>query len=348
MAAFLYWLSSRYDDIRLSQETAELRERAGSEPGTHRRTPAMVASLFLGIRYFARFAREIGVFDAAEADAFERRCWASLATFAAAQAAHLQSADPVERFCTLLASALASGRAHVADRDGEAPQPGGSNDEKTPTSWGWRRVTMGTGQHAREEWRPQGDRVGWYDAAGNDLYLDIESAVRVAQMAAPAGADAILVSARTLVKRLKEKGCLRSTDESRDKNTVQRVLQGQRRNVVHLETSALTCGSRAQWAQRAQDPGSGVETVDRAPETCARNDADEGLRAHARAHSRGREGRFAPNAPEAPEMGANTPAQQQATSQVEPDGVLEDLSEAQAILGETLTGLEPEVQGPGQ
>lgn len=285
MAAFLSWLAPRYGEIRLSQETAELRERACSEPGTHRRTPAMVASLFLGIQYFTRFARDIGVFDETQAETFQSRSWDALGVFAAAQATHLQSADPAERFCALLASALASGRAHVADPHGQVPQWDGSNDESTPASWGWRRVCMGSGNYARDEWRPQGDRVGWYDATGGDLYLDIESSLRVAQAAAPSGTDGVTVSARTLVRRLKEKGCLRSTDTGRDKNTVQRQLQGQRRNVVHLEVWALTSGVRALRAQWAHTSDCSFENGVFAPESSARNVVDQGFRAHVRAQS---------------------------------------------------------------
>ncbi len=340
MAAFVYWLSSRYGELNLSQEVAELRERAYREASAHRRTPAMVASLFVGIRYFTRFAHEIGVFDDSEAAAFENRGWDSLGAFAAAQASHLQSVDPIDRFCTLLASALASGRAHVADPRGEAPEQGGPDDETSPTSWGWRRVTVGSGEHARDEWMPQGDRVGWYDAARDDLYLDIESAVRLAQAAAPGGTDGISLAPRTLAKRLNERRLLRSTDESRGKNTVQRVLQGQRRNVVHLETSAITCGLRAQRAHRAHDPASGRENANRAPETCAPNSADTELRAHVRAHSQGHEGSNPPIAPEAPVMGGTPPAQVAAPTDAAQDEVAEDMEAAKAVLAETLPGLK--------
>lgn len=349
MAAFLLWLAPRYGELRLSREIAELREAACSDNGAHRRTPELVANLFLGIRYFARFSREIGVFDDKATSVFESRAWSALRSFAAAQIGHLQASDPVDRFCELLASALASGRAHVADPHGEAPQSSERHDDDTPKAWGWRRVTVASGHYDGDEWRPQGARIGWYDVAGDNLYLDADAAFRAAQDAVGPGADGITVTARTLVKRLRERGSLRSTDTKRNKNTVQRVLQGQRHYVVHLKTEVLTSGLRAQRAHRAHGPVSESENGDDAPETCARNAPDDEFRAHERAHSRGQEGRFAPNAPEAPEMGVDTPAQVEPSDSVKSGARLEeDVSVARAVLGEAVTEVSPQNLEPQQ
>ena len=64
----------------------------------------------------------------------------------------------------------------------------------------------------RDDWQPQGDRVGWID--GDDLFLDPAASYRVAQkMAGPT--DGIPVSARTLAKRLSERGLLVTTEPPR-------------------------------------------------------------------------------------------------------------------------------------
>jgi hypothetical protein len=77
--------------------------------------------------------------------------------------AYSASAEPTGAFIRLLASAIGSGSAHIADHDGGAP-------EGLESAWGWRLVRIGTGENAREDWREQGVRAGWI--VGDNLYLD--------------------------------------------------------------------------------------------------------------------------------------------------------------------------------
>jgi hypothetical protein len=37
------------------------------------------------------------------------------------------------------------------------------NEPEEPGGWGWRRLTVGTGDHEREEWHLLGERVGWVE-----------------------------------------------------------------------------------------------------------------------------------------------------------------------------------------
>jgi hypothetical protein len=85
-------------------------------------------------------------------------------------------------------------------------------------------------------WLPQGARAGWLD--GQDLFLDVDSAYRVAQAMAANG-DGIVVGVQTLVKRLHEGGWLKSVDERRGKLKVRRVLSGIRLEVLHLHADVL-------------------------------------------------------------------------------------------------------------
>jgi hypothetical protein len=85
-----------------------------------------------------------------------------LSKVAGTQPDHIASAAPAGLFLRLLSAALASGRAHLANPDGNEPEQ--------PERWGWRLRTIGTGDNARAEWQSQGHRIGWVD--GPDVYLN--------------------------------------------------------------------------------------------------------------------------------------------------------------------------------
>jgi hypothetical protein len=88
-----------------------------------------------------------------------------------------------------------------------------------------------------EDWRPQGDRIGWVD--GEDLYLESATSYRVVQREAQGG-EALAVGERTLRKRLNEKGFLLSTDTKRQTLRVRRTIEGVKdRSVLHLRLSSL-------------------------------------------------------------------------------------------------------------
>jgi hypothetical protein len=99
-------------------------------------------------------------------------------------------------------------------------------------TWGWRRKMVGLGDQERAEWQPQGKRVGWL--AGNDLYLDPESAHAEAQKLATEKGESLSITSRTLSKRLHEKGLLLTTEQDRGKLTVRKSLEGRRQEVWHL------------------------------------------------------------------------------------------------------------------
>jgi hypothetical protein len=190
--------------------------------GLHRRTPGIVADLFIGWERFLGFAHEAEALTRSEADGYRARVWSALIEVARCQSKHQRDANPVDSFLGLLRSAIAAGRAHVATRDGRTPP--------NPGAWGWRAGEC-TRNHRRAEWLPQGARVGWLDGQG--LFLDVDSAYQAAKAVA-AGGDGIAVSVQTLVKRLHETGWLKSVDERRGKLKVRRMIEGSRLEVLHL------------------------------------------------------------------------------------------------------------------
>jgi hypothetical protein len=231
MSGFIRWLAPRYEHIRasLKEERAALREWAALST-QHKRTPGIAADLALGLRHSLLFAHDAGALSADEAERLWLRGWAALGEAAAVQGQLQVAADPTRRFSELLSAAIASGRAHVADPEGDEPE--------APGAWGWRRATVGTGDHEREEWRPLGERVGWVE--GDDLYLLPEAAYAAVQKQGRDSGEPLTVTERTLRKRLHERGLLLSVEGSRPTFAVRRTLGGRRRGVLHLSTGFLS------------------------------------------------------------------------------------------------------------
>jgi hypothetical protein len=217
LAGFLRWLAPQYGDLRqgLKDEVAALREQFQADE-QHARTPTLVADLALGLRYLLRYARCTGAVAEEEESELWGRGLAALAEAAAAQQQHQADAEPATQFLRLIAAALSSGRCHTDGTDGHVPP-------ERAGACGWR------------DGQPQGRCIGWVD--GDNLYLDPEAAFAEAQALARDQGTAISVTARTLWRRLAEKGLLASRDLKRQRNTVQRTIQGVRdRAVLHLRS----------------------------------------------------------------------------------------------------------------
>ena len=232
MAGFLRWLAPHYNEtaVQLPGESARL--RAAAQGGPHRRTPGIVADLAAAAGYFLAYALHAGAINQAQADERWQRTWQALGQAAAAQDRHQAAADPTRRFCELLAAALAAGRAHLTTADGRKPP--------NPAAWGWRQTTT-----SREEWQPQGDRVGWLTQEG--IHLEPDAAHAAAQRLARDSGEAIPTGRQTLHKRLNEQRLLASTDQqNRGRLTVRRTFEGKRRAVLHLHPESLTAASQEQ------------------------------------------------------------------------------------------------------
>ena len=226
-AGYIQWLAPRLDQVRAEMNSAHsrYREQAAHE-GLHRRTPGIVADLFIGWQQFFTFAHEAEALTRSEAE--DLSC-------ARVERAHRGCAPPV-RASTRSRSGRSFSRAaalgHLdwsrTSRDARRRHAGQSG------SWGWR--AQRTRNRRRAEWVPQGARVGWLD--GQDFFLDIDSAHRAAQAMANNG-DGITVGVQTLVKRLHESGRLKSVDERRGKLKVRRIIGGSRLEILHLPADVL-------------------------------------------------------------------------------------------------------------
>lgn len=242
MAGYICWLAGRSEDIDAARRADVRVLRTAARGSTsHARTPEIVANLAAGWRWWLSYALDVGAITDAEAALLWRRVWMALGKSADSQDEHQRASEPTQRFLELLASAIATGRAHVAGIDGSEPE--------MPASWGWRQRRIGTGENARDEWQAQGRRIGWIDEKG--LFLEPDGSFAAAQEVGNATGDPLAVTQKTLGKRLQERGLLLSSERGRGRNTMRRELEGQRRTVLHLSAAVLDAGMPSERAQLA-------------------------------------------------------------------------------------------------
>jgi Domain of unknown function (DUF927) len=222
MAAYAQWLATDFDAKRAEflAETQELRAESQRQTA-HGRTGDIIAALHATWEMFLKFALEASALSEAEAGGIRQRIGYALASVAAVQNAQQRDADPVERYWALLASAVASGRAHVASAMGAEPGP-------HPQAWGWRRDSVGL------RWDPQGTRIGWVE--GQALYLEPTAAYGAAEAAA--SGHGLAITPETLHRRLRERGHLLAADNH--KNTTKVTLEGKRYRVLKTAASRLS------------------------------------------------------------------------------------------------------------
>jgi hypothetical protein len=216
MSGFISWIAGRYEELqqRLHHRVQEIRSH-GRGREIHARLPGALAELHAVWEIFLDFAFETGAISRSEKHALAERNEKALDQLGALQAKY-QISDPAVRFVALVKAALASGVAHIAGRNGQAPD--------TPERWGW-------GKPTGRVWLPQGTRIGW--VAGHDLFLEPAASYEVAQQMA--GAERLPVSAQTLRHRLRQNSLLASVDAGRQMLLVRRTLEGVPKQVLHIK-----------------------------------------------------------------------------------------------------------------
>lgn len=224
LGAFIQSLANGFVEKRAAfrQRSTELRQMAQCRSG-HARTPDIIANLQAAFESFLVFCQGCGAIDEAEHRRLKHAGWGALQASAAKQGEHQVAAEPAQRFISLLLSCLFSGQAHLAPRTGHLP-------EGSPADCGWRHNGQG-------DWMPMGTCIGWTD--GDDIFIEPSAAYQVVQTASRESGQAFPISAVTLRKRLREKGFLVSTEGSRGMLTVRRMIQGSKKEVLHLLKTTL-------------------------------------------------------------------------------------------------------------
>lgn len=266
LAGFVAHLAPRYGRVRdrLAAERTELRERFGSSAG-HARTPTAVADLALGLRHLLEFAVAVGAITDAEREALSRRGTAAFDCLTGEQSDHITAADPVDLFLRLVRAAVSSGRAHIANRAGERP-------DENPSAWGWRSRDVGTGDRQREDWQPQGHRIGWLEC--EQVYLEPEGVYAEVQRLAVEQGQTIPLAPRTLHRRLHERDLLARVEQSGTKvrYCVRKSLEGHRREVLCFHHATLFPPDSAPSAPTADEsPTDGQSSGRTDPSECAKS-----------------------------------------------------------------------------
>jgi len=237
MAGYLQWLSPRLETMKkgfLERQT-ELRDGFASA-NLHRRTASILGSLAAGFEVFLAFAREVGAIDEQRRNELHHAAFSQLLGAAELQFQHQATEDVVNVFLTKLSAAISSGKVHLANAHcGDSPV----ESEK----WGWR------------DGRGNGTCVGWVGEDG--IYLDPEAAYSEVQKLASSQNENVVVSQRTLWKRMTEKG-IAQRDSSDGRNLVKRTLpHGRRAYVLHLPNPDSLIDSATIEAIDPSEPQSG-------------------------------------------------------------------------------------------
>ena len=166
MSAYIQWLADRLDDVRAEHArlTREIRAGIGDVARVHPRFPDMVAQLVAAYRIFMRFAVERGLTVQVSADAYVAKAKEILLELGTDQAELQEQSKLGRRFLDLVASALSSGRCHLANADSDLPP------DNLQAACGWRWEPSRTGG----DWMaPSGSKcVGFISTKDGCVYLD--------------------------------------------------------------------------------------------------------------------------------------------------------------------------------
>lgn len=224
MAGFLKWVAPRHDEIQelLREEFSQFREAMQLE-GLHARTPSIAAHLLAGIRCFLNFACDMECLTSSDTEAFVQRCRIALRDAISEQREEQATTAPEQQFLTLIASVLATGRAHLDPVENLRPD--------YLRHYGWHPSST-----THYSLVPRGEMIGYIQS--DDVYLDPQAAFAAAQRLAREGGEAISIGLRTLVQRLYEAGML-IVEESQNTRLHRISVGGRRVRAIRLRPGAL-------------------------------------------------------------------------------------------------------------
>lgn len=229
MAGYVQWLAARYENTEdwpaeLKAELADGRNKVAKDVTGHSRAPEAVAGLLLGLRWFLRYARQIGAITQEEWTAIYQRCRTALLDGSAVQSAETKSLSAEAIYLGAIRTAITSGRAYLADLSSDGVPP-----RTEATRWGWAQDDM-------ERLSARGEKIGW--VSGADVYLDPGAAYTAAVVQADRMRTPLQTSRARVHKALFAADLLPSADPGH--LTTKVSVGGGRPRVLHLKAEALT------------------------------------------------------------------------------------------------------------
>lgn len=229
MAGYVRWLAARFETIEdwpteLKDELGAVRNALAKEAAGHARAPEAVAGLLLGVRWFLRYAQEIGAVTEEEKKELYGRCRTALLDGSAAQSAETKSLSAEAIYLSAVRTAIASGRAYLADLNSDGVPP-----RTEATRWGWAQDDM-------ERLSARGEKIGW--VSGTDVYLEPGAAYAAAVAQADRMRTPLQTSRARVHKALLAAELLPSADPGH--LTTKVSAGGGRPRVLHLKAEALT------------------------------------------------------------------------------------------------------------
>lgn len=229
MAGYVQWLAARYEGgedwpAELKAELGKVRDVLATELNGHARAPEALAGLLLGMRWFLRYAQEIGAVSEEEKEELYKRCRTALLDGSAVQSAETRSLSAEAIYLKAVHVALTSGRAYLADLNTDGVPP-----RTEAARWGWTQDDM-------ERLSARGEKIGWL--SGTDVYLDPGAAYTAAVAQADRMRTPLQTSQTRVHKALLAAELLPSADPG---HLTKRVSAGgARTRVLHLKSEALT------------------------------------------------------------------------------------------------------------
>lgn len=210
MAGFIRWLAERIDWVKDEAPALRLRYAAEfAQAGGHDRLPTNFAGVMVGFHMLMEFAKEVGAYDATQAEDRRVAAQKALKELMLEQSAAVKDENPGVRFIELLMAALRAGKAYVLGRIGREP------DGKVAASLGGSDCLGWAPEVCLEndfKTKPRGEFVGYVGDEPRTLLLDPENAHAAVQRYAKAIDRPFEMSSLSIWRDLHEANMLVATD----------------------------------------------------------------------------------------------------------------------------------------
>ena len=222
-ANFIRWIAAAADDGIIEQYFTDALSSCAKQLPTegHARTHDNLSQMLAGLWIYLQYAIDAGIMHSEAADIFKLQAIKTVLALSQIQAGVDKDASDAERFVKVLQSALSMGSCHLANQSGGSP--------KYYTAAGWKLT--GSGKYQKIE--GQGVKVGWMN--DKHVFIDVTAAQKVVKQLSQAAGNYLGSSDRAVVKALYEANML--ADVSRDRLTIKVTVEGQRRNLLCMDTN---------------------------------------------------------------------------------------------------------------